>query len=511
MRKTIIKSFSKYYYLCISFVVILCYGFTLTNFSMGIDDEAFKAYFENNSLLYQGRWGYVILKRIFNSYEFLPLWRDLIAICLIVAGLTMFNFILKTYTNNLWNNTLSIIFTCISISFPYIASMFVFMMTTIETGMVYLLVSFSLHFYFCWHFKKKHWINLIYSIGTLTFAISFSETSPVIFLLIFFITCFLRTLITNEESKLTKVLLSILKIFILIFISIVFWEIVKIILQKILNVPNSSYVNNYITYNFSGVVPFLNSLKHFIVTQFNTIIAGFKLDYATKTVSLSIFVTLISIIFLAIKNKKISIFIYGICILISAFALSIVTGNPSLPHRALTCLSFLVSFAFCLLYIIFRNISIKKFKFKYIVLFLVIVNIFYQSKQMNRTFFIDYKGYQYDITMASQIYHDLKAVTDNNKVIFVGTPPDFNQVVEPSVGNSLFVWDRHELLQLELRSTRLYEFFKQHGYDIYPTEYDIGNLKTQINGMPNWPKTGSIKDCKDYTIIKLGKSFLEKC
>lgn len=509
MIKIIIKSFSKYYYLCISFVVILCYGFTLTNFSMGIDDEAFKTYFENNSLLCQGRWGYVILKKIFNSYEFLPLWRDFIAICLIVAGLTIFNFILKTHTNNLWDDTLSIIFACISISFPYMASLFVFMMTTIETGMVYLLVSFSLYFYFGWHFKQKHWINLIYSIGTLTFALSFSETSPVIFLLIFFITVFFRTLTNNEESKLTKILLSILKIFILIFISIIFWEIVKIILQKILNVPNSNYVNNYITYDFSGIIPFLKSFKHFIVTQFNAMLTELNLDYATKIVFLAVFLTLINIIFLAIKNKKISIFIYGICILISAFALPIILGNHSLPHRALTFLSFLISFTFCLLYVIFRDISIKKLKFKYIVLFLVIVNVFYQSKQMNRTFFVDYKSYQYDITMTSQIYHDLKSVTDNNKVIFVGTPPDFNQIIEPSVGNSFFVWDRCESLELELQSSRLYEFFKQHGYNIYPTKYDISKLKTQINGMPNWPKTGSIKDCKDYIIIKLGKSFLE--
>ncbi len=510
MEKNVISSFKKHYYLCTVLVAILCYGFMLTNFSMGIDDEAFNQYFENKALLAQGRWGFIILKKIFNSYEFLPLWRDFIAICLVIAGLTMFNFILKKHTDNLWNDTLSTIFTSISISFPYIASLFVFMMTTIETGMVYLLVAFSLHFYFLWHFKKKHWINLIYSIVTLTFAISFSETSPVIFLLIFFIICLLRTLTTNEESKLTKVLLLIVKTIVLIFISIIFWEIVKIILQKILNIPNSSYVNAYVTYDFSGIIPFLKSFKHFTVTQFNTILAGLKLDYATKIVSLSIFVTLISIIFLAIKNKKISIFIYGICVLISAFALSIVTGNPSLPHRTLTCLSFLVSFSFCLLYIIFRNISIKKFKFRYIVLFLVIINIFYQSKQMNRTFFIDYKSYQYDITMTSQIYHDLKSVTDNNKVIFVGTPPDFNQVIEPSVANSIFVWDRCELLELELNSSRLYEFFKQHGYDISTAKYDIDKLKIQISGMPNWPKQGSIKDVKDYTIIKLGKSFLEK-
>lgn len=510
MLKDTTKNFKKYYFLCVSFVVALCYGFTLTNFAMGIDDEAFKGYFGSNALLSQGRWGFLIMKKTFNSYEFLPFWRDFIAICLVIFGLTIFNLIFKKYSNNFWDNTLSVIFTCIAISFPYIASLFVFMMTTVETGLVYTLVAFSLYFYFYWVLEGKHWINLIYSICALTFAISFSETAPVVFLLIFFITYFLRALKTDEKIKLTTFLLSIIKVILLILVSIIFWKIGGIFFQKILHIGNANYVNNYINYDFSGIMPFLRSVKRFVFSQCHVIINGLKLDYATKIVSIMTFVAPICVVVLSIKRKQINIFLYGMGIIISAFALPIFTGNPALPHRTLTSFSFLISFSFCLLYIVFKDIHIKKFKLKYVVLFLIVLNVFYQSKQMNETFFADYKSYQYDVTMTSQIYHDIKSITDNNKVIFIGIPSDFNQVVEPSVGNSLFVWDRECNLPLELQSSRLYEFFRQHGYDIYPPQfYDANKLKIQSKNMLNWPKYESIKDFDDYVIVKLGKSFLD--
>lgn len=510
MLKNMVKNFKSYYYLCVGFVVILCYGFTLTSFAMGIDDEAFKAYFGSNALLYQGRWGFLIMKKTFNSYEFLPFWRDFIAICLVVFGLTIFNLIFKKYTNNSWNDTLSTIFTCTAISFPYIASLFVFMMTTIETGIVYVLVAFSLYFYFFWYFEEKHWINLIYSVIALTFAISFSETAPVVFLLVFFITCFLHVLATDQKVKLVMFFSSIAKAMLLILLSIIFWKIGGIFFQRILHISSSGYVNNYINYDFSGIMPFLRSAKYFIISQYQVTIDGLKLDYATKIVSIMTFVILMSVICLAIIRKKASVFTYGVCFIVTVFALPIVTGNPLLPHRTLTSFSFLISFSFCLLYVIFKDIHIKNFKFKYIVLFLIVLNIFYQSKQMNEVFFADYKSYQYDLTMTSQIFHDIKEKTDNNKVIFIGIPSDFNQVVEPSVGNSLFVWDRECTLQLELQSSRLYEFFRQHGYDIYPPQiYDVNKLKIQSENMLNWPKYESIKDFDDYVVVKLGKSFLD--
>lgn len=504
------KFLNKSYYLWTVFVAILCYGFTLTNFSMGIDDEAFNNYFENNALLSQGRWGYLIMKKLLNSYEFLPFWRDFIAICLVIFGLTLFNLIFIKYSDGLWNNTLSIIFTCIAVSFPYIASLFIFMMTTVETGLVYVLVAFSVYFYFYWSFLGKHWVNLIYSVFILAFAIAFSETAPVVFLLIFFITYFLRVVV-NKDTKLSVFFLSILKTVAMILTSIALWKVGGNFFQRILHVGKASYVNNYICYDFSGFVPLLRSAKRSVLMQYQLILTGIRADYATKIVLMMTCVALMSITILAIKNKKINIVLYGLCIVVTPFALPIITGNPSLPHRVLISFLFLVGFSFCLLYILFRDADIRGFKVRYIVLFLVILNVFYQSKQMNEIFFADYKSYQYDVAMMTQIDHDIKAITDNNKIIFVGVPKDFNQVVEPSVGNSLFVWDRDCTLELELGSYRLYNFFQQHGYDIFPPQsYEKTKLKNQSENMNIWPKQGSIKDFNEYVIVKLGSSFLEK-
>ncbi|GJM73200.1 hypothetical protein HMSSN036_54160 [Paenibacillus macerans] len=92
---------NRYYWIAITLTVLLAYGFTLTNFSMGVDDESFERYFFEGMLLAQGRWGAHITKFIFNTYEFLPFWRDFIGVLLITAGVTLWGlYYSKNFSGN---------------------------------------------------------------------------------------------------------------------------------------------------------------------------------------------------------------------------------------------------------------------------------------------------------------------------------------------------------------------------------------------------------------------------
>ena len=90
MLDKIKKKISDVNWWIIALVVVLSYGFLLTNQSIGIDDENFDFYFKNNGIVAAGRWGSWLLYKIFNTYDYFPVWRDFIAILILTGAAVMF-------------------------------------------------------------------------------------------------------------------------------------------------------------------------------------------------------------------------------------------------------------------------------------------------------------------------------------------------------------------------------------------------------------------------------------
>lgn len=519
MIKTVLNR-GKLYWICVSITAALCYGFTLTNFSVGVDDERFKIFSTRGEWAAQGRWGSYVTKYLFNSYEFLPFWRDFIAVLLMIFGVTLWCYFIQKYSNDFFNKNSLIVFACVAISFPYIASAFILEMLTIEIGLIFALSALSLLFAAKFFIKasendlpKHTWKYLIVSILLLTYAISFYETSCSFFLTGIFILCIiLSSTSSNKNEYSTKKCIGIF--FSLIFVllaSIILWKIIGVLVVKTLSMQMSGYTNHMIAYDKNNL---FQSFITFVPNWFKMLIQNAATDMADFTFIFSTVVVIAISTYLSIKNKKWIILLFGIGCVLSAQSMYFLTGYLWLAKRSLYSMCVLTGFACALLFAVLENVHVGKLKLRNVVAFVMVLIVFYQSKSLNQVFFTDYLRYQMDISTMNTIALEIeKTQSENTKkpVAFVGALNEYNLKLGDIEGHTLFMWDRIYTVDQELASVRIFDFMNMHGYNIQKAEnVNPEKLKKQILDMPTYPRNGYVKDCGDYIIVKIGKSQLEK-
>lgn len=204
LRNAIIRD--KYYWVTVSLTIALAYGFTLTNFSMGVDDESFELYISDGGLLAQGRWGGYIARFVINTYDFLPFWRDLLGVLLIAIGITFWGYIIQKFSDNYFNNVAITVFACVAISCPLIADNFIFMLTTIEMGTVFCLIPLALNGFFEYTMQKRNFLKMLPSVFLCNCALAFSELAIVYFLFGVFMLCFISVNFSKSKTELLTLL-----------------------------------------------------------------------------------------------------------------------------------------------------------------------------------------------------------------------------------------------------------------------------------------------------------------
>lgn len=504
IREALIQR-SKFYWIFVLLTVTLSYGFTLTHYSMGVDDESFSGYFHEGGLLSQGRWGSSLTKYFFDTYEFLPFWRDFIAIVLITTGITLWGHILKKNSNNFFNETGVAIFSCVAISCPFIANIFIFMMTTVEVGLILCLTAISINSYVKVSQKESKFKGLLVSIFSLVYAVSFGETAMVYFLIGIFIIGFLRVSFFEMDKERKKVLLFLLNGLILMFVVLLINSAIKYILQKIMEVPPSGYVSNMIFYDLSSPSSFVNSLVIFLKSLLKFFITR---DHpGVKIAAFSSILIFIISTFLSIKRRDALLLGIGLGVVISAHALLFLTGNPSIPNRTMITNSVLVGFTMTLSYMILH----KKFNKSLVsntALVLMCILTFYQTKYINEVFYTDYLRFQLDKVKADVIANDILKETDgkNKKVVFIGQPDNYNLKIGEVEGYSIFQWDRFGGNYDELRNNhRILSFINLQGYFIQGiNDVDLLEVLHESADMPIYPSIGYVKDIGQYLIVKIG-------
>ncbi len=133
MLKTLLEK-DKYYWIFFLITVMLCFGFLLTNSSMGIDDEILDTYNKFTGWLFNNRLGRCLTTRVLSTCEYLPFWRDFISVILYVIGITLHVNNFTKYLPEIFDKKSAIVFSCLAVSFPYIAFNSIFIVTCIEQG-----------------------------------------------------------------------------------------------------------------------------------------------------------------------------------------------------------------------------------------------------------------------------------------------------------------------------------------------------------------------------------------
>ncbi|AIW41887.1 glucosyltransferase domain-containing protein [Paenibacillus polymyxa] len=509
LKKAFIRN--KIYWFSLTVTILLAYGSTLSNFSIGVDDESFGRYFIGGELLAQGRWGGQVTRFIFNSYEFLPFWRDFIGLILIATGVTLWGYLIQKFSNNYFNDASIIVFSCVAICCPFLVDNFIFMMTTVEMGMVLCLTAFSINGFMDYVVNDREGSNfrkIFFSICSLIYGLAFSELAVVYFLIGMFIVTFISTTFNSKNAFNTnlKILLVLLKGLVFISIALILNSGIKFALQKIFLVIPSDYTSRQIVYNFDSFDKFVTSVLDF-VKSLSTLYL--KTDHIGPSITLSLSILLILYgLCVSIKRKKVIFMLLCIGCVIAAFSMYLISGNAFLAKRVFITNSVFNGFIVSLLFTFFQNKQSTYFLKKASIL-LVVLLVLYQTKYINQVFFTDYMRYQLDVTKMHTIAEEILKVEKGKQkgVVFIGKPEDYNLKMGDVEGYSIFQWDRFTGPKSELKSGRIFRFMNMHGYNFNPAENVKENdviIKSSI--MPSYPKSGFVKDEGDYIIVKIGEA-----
>ena len=500
----------RFYWTCVTITTVLSYGFRLSNISMMSDDLVMEHNYRyrQDFLLSGGRWGFVLLLHIFNTYFFLPYWRAFIALLLIVTGLTLFCGLYRKYSNGKFDSKAAAVFTSVAISFPLIADLFIFTVATVEIGLIIVLAGISLFFATIWIIDKRHLFYAIPAGFALGYAIAFYEIAMIIFLIGGFTILLTHFLFSKEDGKLYQFLLVSAKLGLIAGIGLFLWKMGATILRNLYSIDRISYAGGMITHDITSVNMFLMSLVRFIATFFEQRILLPPLDGSAIDILVwcaTIALLAMSVV-LSVVLKKPAVSLAGIVAVGSGYGMHFVLGSVSPPNRMILTFCILIAFTLALIYMISRSIAYKNIKIKHLTIFVILWVVAFQSRYMNQIFYLDYQRYQRDVMIMNTIISDI-GIGQEKPVLFVGLIPDTLPRRE-YVGYSLFNLHRSHR---ELWNWLIYEFFKAHNFPfIAAVDVNEDEIRNKITDMPSWPKDGYVREFEYFIIVRLGPSALDR-
>lgn len=495
----------KLYYVCLFITIILSYGFTLTHFSVGVDDESFTRYFQEGRLIAQGRVQSYFIMKVINIFEYLPVWRELLGLILMVIGLMLLGNLFYKLSGGKFGAKEETIFSCIAISFPYIANSFIFSMSVISIGLnilfpaiiIYLLVDDTL-------IKNKvyRWVML----GCVTICGMLGEHIIVNTGIFFIISLILIVLYMDcdEKRKMKRVIVESVKaLFLLIFGLICRYVLVKVV-QTVEEISAKEYSSGHIVYNFSDG---LSSMFQSLWEVLKKWVWNYTDDRAIILFRIFVVVIIAIAIIQLVKYKNKILVLSLLALLVVTLIWPILTGNVNLPRRICCYMGIPIGFGIALFYHILRK-NLYKYKkavncFYGIACFYI---IFYQTIDINSIFYADYLSCEQDRRIMERIGEDLKAY-DMNEVVFVGLPEKIEDYSDITDIYSLFLHDRMNSINDEISSGRIYRYFNMNGYNIQsPGDVDYQEVFEVASDMGQYPTDGYIKETENYLIVKLGES-----
>jgi|GEM_PF-3059577 len=491
MLKDLMKH-NKMYWICLITTTIIAYGFKLANYSVHFEDLLYEHYKLDGGLIKMGRWGNIFFKDVIN----IPFWRTGIAMLLMIIGITILSGLLRKYTNGSLDEKAIIIFACITISFPAISTYFAIMCTSFEMGMIFFMSSLSLYFSYKWIIEKEKWLYGIIGAVCLGYAISFFEYAILIFLTFSFSLLLAREIALHPlKMKIKELTYCLLKLMLIVIFALVFWKLVGAIVQIANGFDVSGYVDDSIGggYDRTGIFAFISSFTIFI---FRFPFAYLRelfinkdsiLEYITLYNSVcALLIVSIGVIY-SIKRKNITIVIFGVLTIVSAFGIHFIMASVDTANRYLISMSIFIAFTFMLLY------SLINERLRIILIIASIWTVFIQTKEMNMIFEMDYRRYQKDIFIMESILHDLGGREKIKPLVFSGKVHNELYIKNVNSHAPIFNW---EPFVTEL-------FFNYHGNQIRLASVDDRFIDEIIN-MNSWPNDGYIKEYNDFIVVKLG-------
>ena len=509
---------NRLYWLLCGLVLIITYGFLLTNQSIGVDDENFRFYFDNYGIASSGRYGYIILMKLLNTYAYLPFWRDAIALLILLVGVNIWICFFQHLTEKKFSNLSCIIFSCIALTYPLLGRMYVYISINIEVSLVLLLGGAAAYCTFLFlHTKQKRY--LIYTAAMLVLGLSLIENCLNYYISGIFMGLLIANLYPNAtnqhigKSGKDRLLYALkvvgISVGIMVFCMIVNAVFCKV-MQHLLGLEGDTYTDKFLRWNFHDLLGSINALLLDLKRNF---IKYYHEYFYFKMYLLAICLLLILGVVMSIRKKNWLIFLLAVGEIATTFVFYLITGNANMVTRTFVVYAVFVAFVIALCYELMPK---KALKITALILSFLIV--FYQSKEINEFLNQDYGRYVKDKNLAGEIHREIERVyggVPGLPVVFIGQPLGY--VEYPNTEDDVNMRTIFE--NVDSDSLRIHRFFDMLGYHYenpLKEEITIANAEeietneiTQramitAQDMPVWPQEGSVTVTEESIIVKLG-------
>lgn len=472
-------------------IIILSYGFKLTHFWLGIDEEvAFNGGSSVSSWFSQGRFGIAVIKQIFNTATILPFWNTFLSIVFLLLSCLVFIFILhKIFSAKKIKGSLETIilfvFGALYLSFPTNAVYISFSTYNFEVSVGSFFISLATLFAYDWCFRSKKTGFFFLCLFFLVYAVGIYQS-----FILFFLASISSILILSPIKNNKRQLIMAVRLALLSILAITIYILIDHGVH--LFIPSSSYLDSFVYWGkVNSREIFVRFLNYYNVAIFNNKQLFFGQLFLVSTI----------ICLLVLSYRKLLRTPLFLMMLVSPFLFTVALGSPT-PIRTMQAVPYLIGFFW-----VFILVSIKNSKLRGFLIAIALFFIVYQTQQISLLFFSDYLRYQEDVTKANNFARRITSLNFGDQppfpVVFTGyvqQKQELNHIKMETLGYSFFEWDNGN-------PYRMLDFMQVLGNDyLVPTAQQVALAQKLQVGMPSWPDERSVAKNGNLIIVKLSES-----
>lgn len=490
------------YIVPVIFVAILSYGFAITHYSIGVDDLSFDRYVSGTYILSAKRWGTWLLYNILNIKEFTPFWSEFVVSTFMVIIAIILSAFLKKQSKDKINIWGCVIFSSIFISNPIINHFFIYQSTNLAVVISNLLMIIALILIMENYFGDKKIKIYIISIIFITLALSMYESCAQTYLVLLFISIFIK--LVNEEEK------GIFKFFCISIGCLIFGILgyaitgkITLLILKQLGIRKPNFACAEIISIDKRILSMPKETRIIIWKKYLSalifdIMNGIRNYYPVKVLFLTSIIVLIAESINLLKTKKDGRIINIELMMFSNFILVIL--QVKIMYRIE--FSWILTTAFLILYL-YKIVKNRKI-LKYITSILIIFLIIFQTKKLNQTFYKDYIRFEKEKNVAIEIATDITKNTnyENKPIVYVNTLKNIT-LDDNEEKSGIINWGKEAFHEGGIETTK---FINYMGYNfLVTTNSKYKEMLNQYESLDDETKNKNIIELEDCIIVNLDK------
>lgn len=519
---------SQTYIIPVILVVVASYGFFLSHPSISVDDLSFDRYYFGE-LYAQGRITATLVMHILGLTDSVyHAWSiDFLGILLFFASGVFLSAFLMEFAKFKGSSLPYTIFTCLYLSNPLTSEIFGYLGTTIAIGGGMLLITFAIYsIYISIGFVGIR--HNLYAVLLLVAVSSWYESILAVYVCIVFILLFLSYTEEKSISRWSTIWRTGLRFAIPLIIAVIVEGVISNTIIRILHIDRSMNAANAIQYFSNDLISTISAMSIRLIRDY--FIMGFWYFPITMLI-IALLASVIIGIYESLRNKSLIPCMLLGGMYLSILLISLIQGTAAGYRTCQVCYVFI---AFIGMLIMFRVSD----RIRIIATIVLTFFILFQVGNLNHWFELDNLrskeekfvaqqiglelAQNYDISkpivfvgdymLSSDLLDQIMVHTDDSRYRFVnmfyqlGTHPSGDKYwrrIQQTNVNSYLSWGVdafHEVNTELLKYLAFWGFvFQQGSREMYL------DALSQIESMTSWPSKGSIVDCGEYIVVKLGE------